>query len=89
MYELADAEMCILDTKEGVPEHYLRNKDTQRLIKVNDSFLNAEVYIANPDMINNSLRPRSDYLKFLVEGAVEHGLPDEYIAFLKSFKTFG
>jgi gamma-glutamylcyclotransferase (GGCT)/AIG2-like uncharacterized protein YtfP len=89
LYRLSDEELKHLDNcYEGVPDHYLRDEDTQRLIKVNNNQLLAEVYIANPKKVNNCLKPRKCYLKLLLDGAKDHNLPEEYRAFLESFKTF-
>jgi len=88
LYELTDNEIEILDTKEGVSKHYLRNKTTRRNITTDDGIFSCEVYFANTAMINNNLLPRRDYLNFLIEGAVEHQLPEDYILVLKGFNTF-
>jgi gamma-glutamylcyclotransferase (GGCT)/AIG2-like uncharacterized protein YtfP len=89
LYKLSDKELKRLDIHEGVSDHYLRNKSTQQWIKINNSQVLAEVYVANPDNINDSLKPHKYYLGLLIDGASakNHDLPEEYIIFLKSFKT--
>ncbi|MEW6457067.1 MAG: gamma-glutamylcyclotransferase family protein [Acidobacteriota bacterium] len=85
LYQLSNEEIKLLDKYEGVPDHY--NRVSKEICTTEGSY-NAEVYIANPDMIDDNLLPKRDYLGYLIDGATEHNLPKEYIIYLKSFKTF-
>ena len=44
----------------------------------------AYTYVADETAVDESLRPYSWYREFVVKGARQHPLPDEYIAQLES-----
>jgi hypothetical protein len=37
------------------------------------------LYVADADSIDDALRPYSWYKRFVVDGARQHGLPEEYV----------
>jgi hypothetical protein len=45
------------------------------------------VYIATSPSNERSLRPYTWYKRFIVKGAREHHLPDEYVAYLESIEA--
>ena len=47
----------------------------------------AQTYIAAPNYICRTLKPKKDYKKHVLKGAREHNLPQSYIERLKSVKT--
>jgi len=80
LYQIPESSFRSLDRFESVPEHYRRIEVT-----VTDSAgktLPAQVYIAAK--VETGLRPASHYLKTILEGAGEHGLPEEYIGVVKA-----
>jgi len=80
LYQIPESSFRSLDRFESVPEHYRRIEVT-----VTDSAgkkLPAQVYIAAN--VETGLRPASHYLKTILEGAGEHGLPEEYIGVVKA-----
>jgi uncharacterized protein (DUF1499 family) len=72
-----------LDRIEGCPDHYNRVS-----LKVEDDEkheVEAEVYIANPDKIRNGLKPRREYMKYLLEA--QDVLSENYYKKLGAFQT--
>jgi gamma-glutamylcyclotransferase len=47
--------------------------------------INMAAYVANSDVIDESLIPYDWYYKLVVSGAEQHKLPVDYVNFLKSF----
>jgi gamma-glutamylcyclotransferase len=84
LYTLTAADLMRLDRYEGHPRHYSRRilaveeKDGERVA--------AWVYIATPDYRRNGLRPRRDYVAWLLAGA--DLLSPEYRARLAAVETF-
>ncbi|GBC95531.1 hypothetical protein HRbin16_01321 [bacterium HR16] len=75
LYQLTEEELKKLDESEGVPKHYRREKI--EVVLIEGGKVEADTYIAV--RIQDGLRPRADYLKRIIEGAKEHGLPGDYI----------
>ncbi len=74
LYEVDEACLATLDEYEGVPRSYRRE-----MIRVlDDSRVEQEavVYIANQ---TGAFAPSREYLALIIEGARDHGLPEEYI----------
>jgi gamma-glutamylcyclotransferase len=81
IFELDDRDKPALDRHEGVGYGY-----EEREVTVIDSGGNRQrlfMYVASESHINAELRPYSWYKRFVVEGAREHGLPPDYIAWLE------
>lgn len=74
--ELDDAALALLDRIELVPSQYRRE-----LIKVHDSatgeHVSAFAYLAQPDVIDDTVRPTRDYVERLLRAA--DVLPPAYI----------
>ncbi|HLE36840.1 MAG TPA: gamma-glutamylcyclotransferase family protein [Candidatus Acidoferrales bacterium] len=80
LYQIPEAAFRSLDRFENAPEHYRRIEVT-----VTDSAgkkVPAQVYIAT--RVETGLRPATHYLKTILDGAGEHGLPEEYIGVVKA-----
>jgi gamma-glutamylcyclotransferase len=80
LYKINEAAFRDLDRFEGVPQHYRRIE-----VAVTDAGghkVPAQVYIATK--VENGLRPAAHYLQTILDGALEHGLPAEYIQSIKS-----
>lgn len=45
--------------------------------------LRANIYVARPETIDPALKPYSWYLRYVLLGAMEHNLPEEYLHHLK------
>jgi gamma-glutamylcyclotransferase len=77
LYRIPESAFKGLDRYEGVPEHYRRME-----VNVTDSSgksVLAQVYLATK-VDNKGLRPAPHYLRMILDGALEHGLPEGYIA---------
>ncbi len=46
-----------------------------------------QTYVADSDTINNTMLPTRAYRQFLIDGAIEHRFPQEYIDFLTAQAT--
>ena len=80
LYQIPESAFRNLDRFESAPEHYRRIEVT-----VTDSAgkkIPAQVYIAT--RVEAGLRPAAHYLKTILYGAGEHGLPEEYIGVVKA-----
>ena len=80
LFKIPDAAFRNLDRFEGVPQHYRRIE-----VKVSGSNghpVNAQVYIATK--VEKGLRPAAHYLQTILDGAVEHGLPADYVEEIKA-----
>ena len=80
LYRINESAFRNLDRFEGAPEHYRRIEVTVR--DVNGETITAQAYIATK--VEKSLRPAPHYLKTILDGAAEHGLPSEYMEFIKA-----
>ena len=65
LYEINDSDLKIIDRFEGFPNHYYKANveiicDGQKIESV--------VYIANPMMIRENIKPDKKYLNYLLEG---------------------
>jgi len=75
LYKLPENSYRALDRFEGAPEHYRRIE--VRVIAQDAREIPAQVYIATK--VEKGLRPAPHYLQSIVEGAAEHGLPENYV----------
>jgi hypothetical protein len=79
-YLLSNSQIQKLDIFEGCyHSHYIR--ESLFCKDINDNIINCQVYIASPLYINNTLRPRKEYVDLLL--SAKDILPDEYIKKIK------
>ena len=78
LYTIPDTDLDKLDRGEG---GYKRVRLTVR--PPNGGNIDAWVYVAKKPTDDPELRPYTWYKRFLIEGAREHSLPDDYIAELE------
>ncbi len=69
-----------IDRYEGVPEHYRRIE--LRVTAADGREMGAQVYIASK--VEKGLKPTPHYLKSILDGAAEHGMPDDYVAAVRA-----
>ena len=81
LYEVDDAGLAALDGFEGVPRSYRR--ETRLVIDDSGAEREAAVYIANR---TGEFPPSHQYLSLIIEGAREHGLPEEYVRAIERLK---
>lgn len=77
VWELSDHDLAALDSAEGVPVRYRRDRLT---VHSDDGPSDAWVYI---DHRVEPGPPRTGYLERVIDGALHQGLPDRWIEFLK------
>jgi gamma-glutamylcyclotransferase (GGCT)/AIG2-like uncharacterized protein YtfP len=83
LYEVNDGHLASLDEYEGVPRSYRR--DTVRVFDDEGIEREAWVYFANQ---TGEFAPSRLYLGIIVQGARDHGLPEEYVASLERVRTY-
>ncbi|XP_070573996.1 uncharacterized protein [Ptychodera flava] len=83
LWEIREDDLPALDRQEGVDHNYYQS------LTVNVSSPEKEVFKCRtyqmPD-VAEFLEPSPQYLNVVLEGACQSGLPEEYIAFLKTIK---
>lgn len=77
LWQLTDHDLATLDSAEGVPVRYRRDRLT---VHTDDGPYQAWVYI---DHRVEPGPPRPGYLERIVDGARHHGLPQKWIDFLR------
>ena len=83
LYEISEEELAQLDLTEGVLiGHYRRIEVTAEPVGERHEAVRAVTLVS--DTQRSDLRPSERYVRLLVEGAEEHGLPAEWIAYLRS-----
>lgn len=83
VFELTDLDLKRLDECEGVPENYIRKP--MKILISNDREVFAETYVAIP-MIGGPFKPSKAYMDTIIQGAIENGLPNDYIEKLKGIE---
>ena len=78
VWQLTDHDLATLDSAEGVPVRYRRDRLT---VHTDDGPSEAWVYI---DHRVDPGPPRPGYLERIIDGAVHHGLPHRWIEFLRA-----
>ena len=77
VWELSDHDLATLDSAEGVPVRYRRDRLT---VHTDDGPAEAWVYI---DHRVDPGPPRPGYLERIIDGALHHGLPQRWVDFLR------
>ncbi len=77
LWQLSEHDMAVLDSAEGVPVRYRRERLT---VHTGDGPSRAWVYI-DPRVTPGP--PRPGYLERIIDGALHHGLPTRWIEFLR------
>ncbi|KUH86112.1 MULTISPECIES: poly-gamma-glutamate hydrolase family protein [unclassified Mycobacterium] len=77
VWQLNDHDLAVLDSAEGVPVRYRRDRLT---VHTDDGPAEAWVYI---DHRVEPGPPRPGYLERIVDGAMHHGLPQRWVDFLR------
>ncbi|MDO3635441.1 poly-gamma-glutamate hydrolase family protein [Mycolicibacterium arseniciresistens] len=77
LWRLTDHDLATLDSAEGVPVRYRRDRMT---VHTDDGPADAWVYI---DHRVEPGPPRPGYLERIIDGAEHHGLPQRWVEFLR------
>jgi hypothetical protein len=82
LFEISESEKERLDTVEGL--HYGYEEKTVKVITT-FGLVSAVTYYAT--ITDEQLRPYEWYKRYVVEGAIEYGLPEIYVQTLKSVEA--
>lgn len=86
VYEITAADLEHVDLTEGVLiENYRRIEIPVRPLDAPEEVLSVQTLTS--DRRDPQLRPSDRYMGLIVAGAEEHGLPAEWIAFLRAIPT--
>jgi gamma-glutamylcyclotransferase (GGCT)/AIG2-like uncharacterized protein YtfP len=85
LYKINESAFRNLDRFEGAPVHYRRIEVS--VLDPDGHAISAQAYIANK--VEKGLRPAPHYLKTILEGAIEHNLPAEYIEKIQAASQSG
>lgn len=85
LFEISDKDKKKLDKIEGLGKGY--DIINLNVYDKNNNIINAFAYIAEEDYINENLKPFDWYFNYVINGAKENKLPEEYIDFLKFIKN--
>ncbi len=84
LYEISDADLPHIDLTEGVLiGNYQRIEIPVQALSALDA-PPAAAFTLISDRRDETLQPSTRYMDLLIAGAEEHGLPAEYVAFLRS-----
>jgi hypothetical protein len=83
LYELDAADLPTLDSAEDVPDGYART-DLALELDPDGEPVGAFTYVARPEQIDERALPFDWYKGLVVAGALEHGLPAEYVRELQA-----
>jgi len=72
-----------LDLTEGVPRGAYRRLPVRTIA---DGGEQIEAFTYQSDRTSLGRKPSPRYIGLLIEGAVQHGLPDDYLRYLRSFE---
>jgi cation transport regulator ChaC len=72
-----------LDRTEGVPRGAYRRTPVRAIV---DGGKQIAAFTYQSDRISAGRKPSPRYLRLLIEGAVEHGLPSDYLHHLRNFE---
>lgn len=88
--KIDDREIDCLDKAEGAGRYgkgYCRKNVMVKLFPYEGENVDALVYVANPDYIDESLQPYKWYMDFILTGTVDYGFPSDYIKKLETIET--
>jgi len=80
VFEVAISERAALDKAEGVGSGYMRTDDLLVRLQQGREILRAATYIATE--ADRTLQPYDWYRALVIAGALQHTLPDQWIAML-------
>ncbi len=83
LWQLKDEHLDALDKYEAVDQGYYDRRTIDILDEKESVKRNAIVYISNNSKFGT---PTSNYQDAVIEGAVQVGLPEDYIDFLESWR---
>lgn len=85
VFEIDAAQKQRLDEAEGLGRGY--EEKSINLKDCTGQTYEASMYFASPTYKDADLKPYSWYLRFVVEGAKQHGLPSDYVESLERVES--
>jgi gamma-glutamylcyclotransferase len=85
VFEIDSRDKADLDKAEGLGNGY--DEKQVDLVDSTKRCVRAWMYVASESHKNPSLRPYSWYVRFVLEGARQHGLPADYLALLQQVQS--
>lgn len=85
VFNIEKTEKPVLDRAEGLGTGYMQERVTVK--NKNGQIMNPFTYIASENYIDDSLNPYKWYKTLVLEGAIEHGLPSNYIKKIQQVKA--
>jgi hypothetical protein len=86
LYEIAAADLAHIDLTEGVLVGNYR-RIAIPVMPLTNADGPVAAYTLTCDRCDPVLRPSQRYLELLIAGAIEHGLPEDYVARLRTVPT--
>lgn len=83
LYELDDGEMKEIDKKEGFPTQYNKYRID---VETDGGVVQAIVYIAQPEWIDNNLKPPKFYIENMLKA--KDLISPDYLNFIENIETF-
>jgi gamma-glutamylcyclotransferase (GGCT)/AIG2-like uncharacterized protein YtfP len=83
LYELDDCEMKEIDKKEGFPSQYNKYRID---VETEEGTIQAFVYIAQPEWIDNNLKPPKFYIENMLRA--KDLVSQDYLNFIENIETF-
>src|SRR5207249_133951 len=77
IFDIDEREKPLLDAAEGIGAGYSEKRAT--VLDENGQPYSVFLYVAEANSIDPTLRPYSWYKRFVIDGARQHALPDEYV----------
>lgn len=81
LFNVADAQIDVLDRAEGVGYGYRRDKI---YLSIDGVETKVFIYVAEKDAIDDAFVPYSWYYELVLAGAEQHALPNDYVAGLRA-----
>jgi len=78
-----EVAVATLDSYEGVLGGHYRHEDVEVVTEAGEA-LRALTYVAGDDYVCEECRPPQDYLRMVLVGARQHGLPGSYIEMIEA-----
>ncbi|HNU47179.1 MAG TPA: gamma-glutamylcyclotransferase [Bacteroidia bacterium] len=85
VFAIDEKEKDTLDEAEGLGKGYYET--VIEVLGKDGQLIKAQVYIADSDAIDNSLHPYDWYKEYVVSGAKENELPEDYRGKLENFQA--
>lgn len=85
VYEITPDEKIVLDEYEGLGEDYFEK--AVRVLTPDGVVVEAIAYVANPRLLDETVRPWRWYKGFVTTGAAQHGFPEDYRAALDAIEA--